>query len=60
MVQTKQKRVFLDYASATPLLPEVKQVMERYWSRDFYNTNAIYEEGVRIKKDVDEYRTKIA
>lgn len=34
--------------------------MEKYWSKDFYNPNAIYEEGVRIKKDVDEYRTKIA
>ena len=56
----KQKRIFLDYASATPVLPEVKQVMERYWSRNFYNPNAIYEEGMGIKKDVDEYRTKIA
>src|SRR3989344_1429803 len=54
------KRIFLDYASATPVLPEVKRAMEKYWSRDFYNPNAIYEEGVRIKKDVDEYRTKIA
>lgn len=34
--------------------------MEKYWSKNFYNPNAIYEEGVRIKKDVDEYRTKIA
>ena len=55
-----QKRIFLDYASATPVLPEVRRVMEKYWSQNFYNPNAIYEEGVRIKKDVDEYRTKIA
>ena len=55
-----QKRIFLDYASATPVLPEVRRVMEKYWSKDFYNPNAIYEEGVRIKKDVDLYRTKIA
>ncbi|KKT95745.1 MAG: Cysteine desulfurase family protein, partial [Parcubacteria group bacterium GW2011_GWA2_45_15] len=40
--------------------PEVRRVMEKYWSKDFYNPNAIYEEGVRIKKDVDEYRAKIA
>jgi len=58
--QGRRGRIFLDYASATPVLPEVKRAMEKYWSRDFYNPNAIYEEGVRIKKDVDEYRTKIA
>jgi len=55
-----KKRIFLDYASATPVLPEVKQVMEKYWSREFYNPNAIYKEGVMVKRDVDEYRTKIA
>ena len=43
----------MDYASATPILPEVKQVMEKYWSRDFYNPSAIYEEGVQIKKEVE-------
>jgi len=34
--------------------------MEKYWSKDFYNPNAIYEEGVRIKRDVEEYRKRIA
>jgi len=56
----KQKRIFLDYASATPVLPEVRQAMEQYWSRDFYNPSAIYEEGVKVKKEIDAYRTKIA
>ncbi|MDO8569470.1 MAG: aminotransferase class V-fold PLP-dependent enzyme [bacterium] len=59
-IRSKQKRIFLDYASATPVLPEVKQVMEKYWSKDFYNPNAIYEEGMKIKIDVDGYRAKIA
>ena len=53
MSRSIQKRIFLDYASATPVLPEVKREMEKYWSKDFYNPNAIYEEGVRVKKDVD-------
>ena len=34
--------------------------MEKYWSKDFYNSSAIYEEGVRVKKEVDGFRTKIA
>ncbi|MDO8729388.1 MAG: aminotransferase class V-fold PLP-dependent enzyme [bacterium] len=57
---SRRGRIFLDYASATPVLPEVRRAMEKYWSKDFYNPNAIYEEGVRIKKDINEYRTKIA
>src|SRR3989344_2558023 len=56
----KKKRIFLDYASATPVLPEVKKAMEKYWSEDFYNPNAIYEEGVEVKRAVKGYRTKIA
>src|SRR3989344_4425705 len=56
----RQGRIFLDYASATPVLPEVRRVMDKYWSRDFYNPSAIYKEGVKVKKEIDEYRTKIA
>jgi cysteine desulfurase len=54
------KRIYLDYAAATPLLPEVRRAMEKYWSREFYNPNAIYAEGERVRREVDEYRTKIA
>ncbi|MDP3763808.1 MAG: aminotransferase class V-fold PLP-dependent enzyme [bacterium] len=56
----KQKRIFLDYASATPVLPEVRWAMKKYWSKNFYNPSAIYEEGIKVKKDIDGYRTKIA
>lgn len=58
--QKKPKRIFLDYASATPVLPEVREVMEQYWSEDFYNPNAIYEEGEKVKKTAEEARDKIA
>ena len=56
----KQKRIFMDYASATPILPEVAKAMEEYWSKDFYNPNAIYDEGVKIKLAVDQFKIKIA
>lgn len=56
----KKKRIFLDYASATPVLPEVKQAMEKYWSGEFYNPNAIYEEGIKVKLEVDKFRSQIA
>ncbi len=54
------KRIYLDYAAATPLLPEVLREMEKYWARDFYNPNAIYEEGIAVNKEVEKYRTQIA
>lgn len=56
----RRKRIFLDYSSATPVLAEVKQAMEKYWSRDFYNPNAIYEEGLRVRAVVEDCRTRIA
>ena len=50
----------MDFASATPMLSDVREVMEKYWSHDFYNPSAIYEEGVEIKKEVEEYRRRFA
>src|SRR3990167_11333089 len=55
----KTRRIFMDYASATPVLPEVRQVMEKYWSRDFYNPSAIYKEGLKVKREVEECRIRL-
>ena len=54
------KRIYLDYAAATPVLPEVLAEMRKYEREAFYNPNAIYEEGLAVKRAVDEYRTRIA
>lgn len=56
----KKKRIYLDYAAATPVRKEVKKAMEKYWSESFYNPNGIYKEGVEVRKEVEEYRAKIA
>lgn len=56
----KTKRIFLDYAAATPMLPEVKRAMEKYWSRDFYNPSAIYEEGLRVKRELSHFKKRVA
>ncbi len=55
-----RKIIYLDYAAATPMLPEVRREMEKYFSKDFYNPNAIYAEGEKVRKKVEEYRTRIA
>lgn len=57
---TTNKRIYLDYAAATPLLPEVLREMEKYFSNEFFNPNAIYQEGSRMKARVAEYKKQIA
>lgn len=56
----KKKKIYLDYAATTPVLPEVKKVMEKYWAEDFYNPSAIYNEGKKIKGELLEWRTRAA
>ncbi len=34
--------------------------MEKYWSEEFFNASAIYEEGARVRKDVEKNRSEIA
>ena len=60
LFSVKRKRIYLDYAAATPLIQEVKLEMGRFFSRDFYNPSAIYEEGVAVKGAIEEYRAQIA
>lgn len=56
----KTKRIFLDYASATPILKEAKKEMDKYYIEDFYNPSAIYKEGKQIREDLNTYRKKVA
>ncbi|MEK7514721.1 MAG: cysteine desulfurase family protein [Patescibacteria group bacterium] len=55
-----KKRIFLDYASTTPVRPEVKRAMEPYLSNDFANPSALYSEGVHAKSVVESAREDIA
>ena len=50
----------MDYASATPVLREVKRTMDKYYSEDFENPSAIYREGVSMRREVEDYRKQIA
>jgi cysteine desulfurase len=55
-----KKKIYLDHAATTPVLPEVKQIMEKYWIEEFYNPSAIYDKGVEARKDLEAKRTRIA
>lgn len=58
--QTQTKRIYLDHAAATPVLPEVKQAMLPYLSDIFANPSAIHEEGLKAKQALNVARQDIA
>jgi cysteine desulfurase len=54
------KRIYLDYASTTPMHPEVAKAMLPYFTENFGNPSSIYSYGQEAKNAVEEARTKIA
>lgn len=54
------KRIYLDHASLTPIDKEVFQEIQKYSKGEFANPSAIYKEGVKAKRVVDDARKKIA
>lgn len=56
----KIKRIYLDYAAATPLDPRVKKVMLPFWGAEFGNPSALYEHGRTARKAIEAARKKVA
>lgn len=54
------KRIYLDYASATPVRKEVNEIMKPFWSLQFGNASAIHHEGVEAREAIETARTKLA
>lgn len=54
------KRIYLDYASSTPVSKEVIKTMLPYFDQFFGNPSAIYEEGRLAKKSIETARKQIA
>jgi cysteine desulfurase len=52
--------IYLDYAAATPLAPEVMKAMQPYFSDKFYNPSASYLAAQAVKKDLNNTRASIA
>ncbi len=55
-----EKRIYLDHAAATPLLPEVVKVMRDIDSKTYGNPSAIHQEGVLSRNLIEKARTDIA
>lgn len=54
------KRIYLDYAAATPVREEVKRAMEEFSDKVYGNASGIYQEGLEAKKALEDSRKKIA
>lgn len=59
-LKLKKKRIYLDYASATPVRDEVLKVMLPYFSKEYGNAGAIHQEGVIAKQVVSSARASLA
>ncbi len=55
-----KKRVYLDYAAATPMTEAAVAAMTRFLRDDFGNPGGIHLEGVRAKRALEEFRTTVA
>lgn len=58
--QKKEARIYLDYAAATPVRPDVFAAMQPYFSDVYGNAGAIHTEGVRASRAVEEARASVA
>ncbi len=50
----------MDFAAATPLLPEAKAAMEPFLVTHFANPSSIHQEGVVARQAIDEARSRVA
>ncbi len=60
LVSKSSKKIYLDYASTTPVDPRVLKVMLPYFSDNFGNSTSFHEKGAKASKIVEESREKIA
>lgn len=59
-MKTREKRIFLDHASTTPVDERVFSAMKPFFSKDFANPSALYDEGVRAKNLLSDFRQRIS
>lgn len=52
--------IYLDYAAATPVLPEAQKAMLPFFSDNFYNASALYTKGAEVREALENFRRKVA
>jgi cysteine desulfurase len=56
----RKNRIYLDYASTTPVSRKVQRAMKPFWSKWFHNPNGLYTSSVKAREWLDEVRSDIA
>lgn len=59
-LQPKKKRIYLDYAAATPVHKDVYKEMLPYFEREFGNPSAIHREGRVPRAAIEDARLQLA
>lgn len=54
------KRIYLDYAAATPVDPRVREKMEPYFSEVFGNPSSVHQEGQQARAAIEHARRQVA
>lgn len=54
------KLIYLDNAATTAMRPEVLEVMQPYFTEDYFNPSSVYSAAGKVKKAVDMAREEIA
>ncbi|HWJ02825.1 MAG TPA: cysteine desulfurase family protein [Verrucomicrobiae bacterium] len=52
--------IYLDYGATTPVRPEVREEMERYFAAEFANPHSVHGDGERARAAVETAREQIA
>ncbi len=55
-----KKRIYLDYAAATPMTEAAIAAMTRFLREDFGNAGGIHKEGVTAKRALEGFRAQVA
>ena len=59
-ISNKEKRIYMDYAAATPVSSDVLKAMQSYFTILFGNAGAIYKEGFVVSTAIDGARKSVA
>lgn len=55
-----KRRIYLDYATTTPVDDKVLKAMRPFWNKDFGNPSSVHHEGVKAAEAVKNARNRIA
>lgn len=56
----KKKKIYMDYAAATPVSASVRDAMAPYWNDIFYHPGALYDGAVQARHTIEDARQRIA